>query len=877
MVAMDSATEDLPGQAGALTTLAHDDPRQALDAGQRLLDRPDLDGVARVTTLRAMATAAWLAGTVAESMEYANEALTTARRLHDAAAVAEATITMAGCQALGGDLDGALATLDSVAGHDPATTAKLDLQRLAVMVRAGRHAEAIVSASNALEAFRALGDEAMVAHCHANRGYALLELGRLAEAETDLAEAHRRYEELGLQARAAYTTHNLGILAHWAGDMPLALERFRASEALLTELTESPLEVQVSRCQALLSAGLLEEAVGLGGRIRAEMQRLGLALDEAEAALTVAQALVLLGDGLEAAETANEAAALFEHQGRPVWADRARLVAWTAQQAADRRIPLAEVARLATRLERRGLRTISAEARLLEIQGRLDRGDTVAARRCLDGLATTTLPLELQLRERLVTARVRLANNDRRGAAAAVRSGLRRLDRYRATLAASDLRAAVRRHGEELAGMGLSLGLEGGARAVLGWLERARAAALLAPPVQPPPDARLGSALAELRRVERELRRATTDDTALRRAQATLREEVTARSRERRGGRAERDPRASDLDRLVGDVGDRALFEVEIVDRRLVTVLVQAGRVRRLPDVDARTALHLGQGLAGSLRRVMLGRRGAAALTGAMAIAADLDEALPFVRAIDAQDVVLVTPGVLQGVPWAALPSLASRDVVVAPSATMWSRAVGGDPHINEVVVVAGPDLDHASAEARLVAARWPAPTLLAGDDARVDRVLGGLRGAHLAHLVCHGRFSPENALFSALRLADGDLTVHELEDVVPPPHTVVLSSCEAGVVSDRPGAELLGLSSALLATGTRCLIAPVTVVPDLPSTVDAMVLLHERLAAGESPARALATCRRAAQGDPVAVATTSAYTCFGRGDVSQGRPLTSG
>ena len=44
------------------------------------------------------------------------------------------------------------------------------------------------------------------------------------------------------------------------------------------------------------------------------------------------------------------------------------------------------------------------------------------------------------------------------------------------------------------------------------------------------------------------------------------------------------------------------------------------------------------------------------------------------------------------------------------------------------------------------------------------DRCIDVLGGVALAHLACHGAFRSDNPLFSSLRVADGDLTVYDLE-----------------------------------------------------------------------------------------------------------------
>ncbi len=110
--------------------------------------------------------------------------------------------------------------------------------------------------------------------------------------------------------------------------------------------------------------------------------------------------------------------------------------------------------------------------------------------------------------------------------------------------------------------------------------------------------------------------------------------------------------------------------------------------------------------------------------------------------------------------------------------------------------------------------------------------------------MAAHGTFRSDNPLFSALHLADGPLTVHDLEHLEQAPDTVVLSACDSGLSAVRPGDELMGLAAAVFALGTRTLVASVVPVPDAASH-DLMVAFHDELLAGRPPAAALAAAQR--------------------------------
>ncbi|MFC7503177.1 CHAT domain-containing protein, partial [Nocardioides sp. GCM10030258] len=94
---------------------------------------------------------------------------------------------------------------------------------------------------------------------------------------------------------------------------------------------------------------------------------------------------------------------------------------------------------------------------------------------------------------------------------------------------------------------------------------------------------------------------------------------------------------------------------------------------------------------------------------------------------------------------------------------------------------------------------------------------------ADLVHLAAHGRFRADSPLFSALDLADGPLTVHDLERLQRAPYRVVLSACESGVLAPVGAEELLGLAAALFSLGTAGLVSSVAEVNDT-ATADLMV-----------------------------------------------------
>ena len=93
---------------------------------------------------------------------------------------------------------------------------------------------------------------------------------------------------------------------------------------------------------------------------------------------------------------------------------------------------------------------------------------------------------------------------------------------------------------------------------------------------------------------------------------------------------------------------------------------------------------------------------------------------------------------------------------------------------------------------------------MLHGPASTAPAVAQALEGSHLAHVAAHGTFRADNPQFSSLELADGPLTVYDLEQITRPPHWIVLSACDAGHSAVHPGDELMGTSARSCALGTR-------------------------------------------------------------------------
>jgi CHAT domain-containing protein len=107
---------------------------------------------------------------------------------------------------------------------------------------------------------------------------------------------------------------------------------------------------------------------------------------------------------------------------------------------------------------------------------------------------------------------------------------------------------------------------------------------------------------------------------------------------------------------------------------------------------------------------------------------------------------------------------------------------------------------------------------------------------------------------------------VHDLERISRPPRVIVLASCNSALGQLQPTNDMIGLATALLAGGTRVALAAVVPLPDV-EVVEIMVRLHARLAAGATPATALADAAAGEdRSERLRFLADAALVCYGAG-----------
>jgi len=772
---------------------------------------------------------------------------------------------------LTGRLDAAMTLLDeaeALAGSTGAESMRASVrgQRGLLLLRSGRREEALKALDGAEEVMGG-ADPSDQFSILLNRGVLHLDAGTLDAASRDFERCIEVARASGDELYESKARHNLGYAEFLAGRIPRALAAME--EAARSPSNQHPV-LLLDRARVLREAGLAHDADGILAQAAEMFRDAGLAQDLAETDLVRAECALVEGEVVRARAFARAAERVFVRRRNLQWQRKAQLLGLQCDRLAlDERGP---------RSRRAALRQLAARAGALaedcrtERRADLARSADLLARECLlraggelDPALTLPPPMRTAdaLPARMLTREVRalaaMHRDDRPRAAAEVRKGLAELGSHQNRFGSLDLRTAVAVHGLPLARLGLEVAERNDSPAeFFAAVERGRAISIRLASVGPPKDARTAELLAALRQTEEEARGLEGDPSAgetlhrLRSRASALQRDIRARAWELEGG-------------LDGDGPDGVVESARVAETRAAARAVGTAFVTYVVHRGRWTAV-----LASARRPVQVDLASAAEVDELVQrVRADLDAlAMPFLppplrdavrRSLDAGlrrlDALLLDPVGVSGqplvvsasaglvlLPWSLLPSRAGLPVVVTPSATAWLRAAHPVRRTTpRVVSVAGPGLHRAEDEARRVHSAWAGSELLTGTGATTASVRGALAGADLVHVAAHGTHQQESPLFSSLRVGDGPLYAYELDAADRAAPCVVLSACEAGLATVRPGDEGLGLTSVLLHLGSRSVLAGVSRVGD-DVAARVMAQVHASMAAGTASAEALAT-----------------------------------
>ncbi|MGB8380638.1 MAG: CHAT domain-containing tetratricopeptide repeat protein [Dermatophilaceae bacterium] len=812
------------------------------------------------------------------------EAISLGRRARSSRLVAEARMTLAfalnrqgRARAALTEISAALDALDAV-GHAEGLA-----QRGAILQQLGRFDEAIADYHRALPTLRRADDLVWVQRVLSNRGVLHAFRYEFDAALQDLSEAEDLCQRLDLTLAAAFVQENMLLVQRRLGDVPRSLAHLGRAEKLYQSLGAPTGSLLLERSELMFSMRLFGEAREAAAQAVEEFRHTDRQLSVPEARLMLARAAVREGQADQAVHQVSVALREFDRQGRGEWVVLSRceliLVKYAAGMTKD--LGVKRLVAAAAEAEAAGWPATAQEVQLLA--GRLGlhghHRDLALAQLELVSASRQRGTAQRRARGWLAKALLCTDAGDRRGATRAAARGLAVIEEHCRTIGATDLRASASGLGQDLAQLGLSHAIaRGSPRALLLWAERGRARQLMAPPASPSEDAVVTQLLAQLRAVSADWQQASKEAGSTARfaqRQLSLERAIRDASRQSIGSPSGR-PLAPPSPALLADrLGNGVLVEFLELDKRLYAVCVVEGRTSWC-CLGGTGAVHervtwLRVALARLSRQQTSQASAAAALSLIRHKGRELDEILfqPLRSRMGNRPVVVVPTGRLQSLPWSLLPTTADRPLTVSPSAALWHRSISRVPEPGHCAVIAGPALPGAHDEALGVASAYGVETPLVGRLATVAAVTGAIRGAALVHLAAHGTIRADNPLFSSLRMADGPLTVHDIERLDRGPDTVVLAACEAGHDVVLAGDEMLGLSASFLARETRHVVASVVPIPDA-ATTPVMERLHRLLSRGTQVAVALAQAQQ--QVDPhdlPAFAAAAGFVCFGAGFTS--------
>ena len=852
------------------------DPKRYRELAKTALLRDDLADDDRAILLGVIARAQLDFSEIREADALAEEALALLSPGAPGVVHAELAALRSNALTLSGQLDDALAVLDAAAATAGAVeSGLLDVQRSAVLYRRGEMTRALESADAAVSR---IGPDHPIERARAlnNRAVIRLYLGNLAVGRDEFDEAERLYRTVGMRIAAAQVLHNRGMLDARLGDLPTALDTFDRAEQELTECG-CPIDAQlIARAEIMVMAGLDDDVVELLPDVIVRLSALGNEADAAEGRIYLAQAMLELRDPATMTY-ASTAAASFRDAGRTGWGvilEDLALESLVLERGPDA-LPLTEAMTVAAELDRAGMRVFAA-ASWLRVgiaalgQGRDDLGVDVL---------TQVAERHDTAFERIIAYEARVRLDRHRGrhdlARRSIAAGLLRIAALREVMDATDLRVHASGWGDRLARLGVDDAWERGSpSAVLLAGERWRASALSTRRVRGPVGTEQQTLLTEFRSAHGALNAALLDGSYGPVHEQRYQDAQNAVSTwaRRRSAPAGHGPDRLRFGALRDGLGDSSLVSLVEHDGALAATVMRRGRTRLVdlgPTERAVASARAARTALGRLAR--LGESPATALVSASASAqlkrfADQVVA-PVVGLLHgADDVVVVPVPSLHAAPWSWLLADVAT-VAIAPSARHWLDAAAATTVASRALVVVGPGLPGAAAEADRIAGLYEDVELLVGDRATLAGLAAGLNGCGVAHLATHATIRTRSPLFSSLRMVDGPATAYDLEALENAPGIVVLSACSSAVAAERGDGELLGLSTVLVAAGTAALVAANVPLPDAAS-VEVMVALHQSLARGVpvgEAVRAMILSQDVAS--PTGLVAACSLICVGRAD----------
>lgn len=759
--------------------------------------------------------------------------------------------------------------------------------------RRGEYHHAEAHYREARELALAAGDPRMLAFAENGLANILALQHRPREAGLLYEHAMEQAAAVGAVVTQAEIECNLGCLALFTGRYDEALrylERSRDHYQALQMPHESLLS-ELELADAYLELNMAAEASASYSRLHPALAELSMQAEQARAYLGHGRACLLSGQISEARDLSEQARDLYLAEGNRVGAAMASLsMAQIAYADHDFAATVALAAAVAADLAQLHAHSHLLLSRWLHGEASRMLGELQQAALLLTSTLEAATPDAPQIAYRCLASLglLTLSDGSRTTAELYLRRACDLIEQLRAPLPAEELRAAFIADKLtpflELARICLSDARVDRRAEALTHVERARARALLdllrrEPVALGSPDAeatelveQFEAARVELSWFDSQLSRLghheqPADSTRIATLQQGAREreqlldELGRRIARRRGPSP--DDHALNLEHLCTQLGAQvALVEYVYLDSELLAFVVGADGVEVV-----RGLANLSQvGAALNQLSFQIGalRHGARLNPAALAQLTERTQhhlrvlyrllMAPLEPLLGDRQLVVVPHRELYYIPFHALHDGSSylierREVSYAPSARVYQSVADRPPRpLNEVLLVGVPDERTPRLQAGIdtLALLFPHATTLQGAAATRAALRQHGAQADLLHLACHGEFRPDSPLLSALHLADGRLTVHDIYQLQLGSELAVLSACESGVSTVAPGDEIFGLIRGFFAAGVPALVVSLWAVDDR-STTRLMQRFYAALLGGASPVTALRSAQLAA------------------------------
>ena len=168
--------------------------------------------------------------------------------------------------------------------------------------------------------------------------------------------------------------------------------------------------------------------------------------------------------------------------------------------------------------------------------------------------------------------------------------------------------------------------------------------------------------------------------------------------------------------------------------------------------------------------------------------------------------------------------SYAPSAEVLADSRAKATRA-GGQALYAVINPAADPRLVFTPTEGTAITSLFSTPQVHEGRAGTKQAVTAGIHGRAYLHFSCHGNYNWDDPPESGLALADGRLTLAELQSGavdLSAARLVTLSACETGLTDIFQGSaeEYVGLPAGFMLAGVPCVVSSLWSVPDISTAL---------------------------------------------------------